>query len=58
MWTNFKISLLTLAKLILQVNIDLEYALTENITFGLNYENMGAMTDTDHDLNGTPDSFK
>jgi iron complex outermembrane receptor protein len=40
------------------VNIDLEYALTENITFGLNYENMEAMTDTDHDLNGTPDTFE
>jgi len=34
------------------VNVDVEYALTENMTFGLNYENMEAMTDTDHDLNG------
>ena len=40
------------------VNIDVEYALTENITFGLNYENMEAMTDSNHDLNGTPDSFE
>ena len=40
------------------VNIDVEYALTENLTFGLNYENMEAMTDSNHDLNGTPDSFE
>jgi len=40
------------------VNVDVEYALTENITFGLNYENMEALTDSNHDLNGTPDSFE
>ena len=40
------------------VNMDVEYALTENITFGLNYENMEALTDSNHDLNGTPDSFE
>ena len=40
------------------VNVDVEYALTENITFGLNWENMEAMTDSNHDLNGTPDSFE
>ncbi len=34
------------------VNVDVEYALTEDITFGLNWENMEAMTDTNHDLNG------
>jgi outer membrane receptor protein involved in Fe transport len=40
------------------VNVDLEYALTENITFGLNYERMEAMTDSNHDLNGTEASFE
>jgi len=40
------------------VNIDVEYALTENLTFGLNYERMEALTDSNHDLNGTPDSFE
>jgi iron complex outermembrane receptor protein len=40
------------------VNIDIEYALTENLTFGVNYERMEAMTDSNHDLNGTPDSFE
>ena len=40
------------------VNVDLEYALTEDITFGLNWENMEAMTDSNHDLNGTEDSFE
>ena len=40
------------------VNVDVEYALTEDITFGLNWENMEAMTDSNHDLNGTPDSFE
>jgi len=40
------------------VNVDVQYALTENITFGLNYEKMEAMTDSNHDLNGTPDSFE
>ena len=40
------------------VNVDVEYALTENITFGLNYERMEAMTDSNHDLNGTEDSFE
>jgi len=40
------------------VNVDVEYALTEDITFGLNWENMEAMTDSNHDLNGTPESFE
>ena len=40
------------------VNVDLQYALTENITYGLNFEKMEAMTDSNHDLNGTPDSFE
>ena len=40
------------------VNVDVEYALTEDITFGLNWENMEAMTDSNHDLNGTEDSFE
>ena len=32
------------------VNVDVEYALTENITFGINYERMEAMTDSEHNL--------
>jgi outer membrane receptor protein involved in Fe transport len=40
------------------VNIDVEYALTQNLTFGINYERMEALTDSNHDLNGTPDSFE
>ena len=40
------------------VNVDVEYALTENLTFGANYETMEALTDSNHDLNGTPDSFE
>jgi len=41
------------------VNVDIQYALTQNITFGLNYERMEAMTDTDHSLDGdTPDTYE
>jgi outer membrane receptor protein involved in Fe transport len=32
------------------VNVDIEYALTESLTFGLNYERMEAMTDSEHNL--------
>jgi outer membrane receptor protein involved in Fe transport len=32
------------------VNVDVEYALTENITFGINYERMEAQTDSEHNL--------
>jgi outer membrane receptor protein involved in Fe transport len=41
------------------INVDLEYALTQNITFGVNYEKMEAMTDTNHSLdNETPDTYE
>jgi outer membrane receptor protein involved in Fe transport len=30
--------------------VDVEYALTENITFGMNYERMEAQTDSEHNL--------
>ena len=32
------------------VNVDVEYALTENLTFGMNYERMEAQTDSEHNL--------
>jgi len=41
------------------VNVDVQYALTENITFGINYERMEAMTDTTHSLDSaTPDTYE
>jgi outer membrane receptor protein involved in Fe transport len=41
------------------INIDIQYALTEAIQFGVNYERMEAQTDTDHSLDfATPDTLE
>lgn len=41
------------------VNVDIQYALSENITFGINYERMEALTDTNHSLDAeTPDTYE
>ena len=40
------------------VNIDIQYALTESIQFGINYERMEAQTDTAHSLDDDPTTIE
>ena len=40
------------------VNVDVQYALTENLTFGLNYERMEAMTKSEHNLDKDPSTME